>query len=212
MSDPAYPSESRPSLARAFRHMPGWKWRVMIIALVVGAIGAGAQLASKAMHKAQPAVQTTTVHTPAAASPGNAPPGSSGFVGGGGPSADTSTNTTTATTTTPAEPGTASKVTDAASPYLMQFGFSFVVGVILGVIVRTFLGFAAILTALVIAAAVALNYFHVINVDVAVVKEHAGEATSWIGQQLSHLKDVVFTYLPSAGSAGVGFLVGMKRR
>jgi uncharacterized membrane protein (Fun14 family) len=95
---------------------------------------------------------------------------------------------------------------------MTKFGFSFVIGLIVGVVFRTFIGFAATLTAVVIAAALALSYFHVINVDMTAVKAQTGEATSWISEQGGHLKDLIFAHLPSTGAAGAGFLVGLKKR
>ena len=95
---------------------------------------------------------------------------------------------------------------------MATYGFSFVIGLVVGVIFRTFLGFAAMVTGLVIAGAVALSYFHVINVDMNTVKAGTGAATSWLSEQGGQLKDLIFAHLPSTGAAGAGFLVGMKKR
>ena len=198
--------EGQSGLARAFTHMPGWKVKLVVVSLVVGIIGVGAQVASRTLRQPTPVVQTTTHVTPA-------PPGASGFVGGGDAGSTPSTppqvtTDTTVTTTAPTPP----TLTDQVSPYLTKFGFSFVIGLVVGVIFRTFLGLAATLTAVVVAAALALSYFGVINVDLTAVKAHTGEATSWLSEQGSHLKDLIFAHLPSTGAAGAGFLVGMKRR
>ena len=203
MTDPARPTDAgRPRLARAFRTMPKWKVLLLVVALVVGVVGIGAQVASKALRHNAPVAQTAPTHV----APAAAAPGSSGFVGDGGPPAPPPVTTTT-TTATPAP-----TLTDQVTPYMTKFGFSFVIGLVVGMIFRTFLGFAAALTALVVAAALALSYFHVINVDLSSVRTQTGQATSWLGEQGGHLKDLIFAHLPSAGAAGAGFLVGMKRR
>ena len=198
----------QPRLAHAFRTMPGWKVKLLVSALILGVLGAGAQVASRMLRDRAPVVTTTTHVTPAAPS-GVVPPGSSGFADNGGASTPPQTTTDTTVTTPAATPPT---LTDQVTPYMTKFGFSFVVGLVVGVVFRTFLGFAAMITGLVIALALALSYFHVINLDLTAVRAQTGAATTWLSEQGGHLKDLLFAHLPSAGAAGAGFLVGMKRR
>ncbi len=189
-------------LAHAFRTMPKWKVLALVASLVVGVLGVGAQLASRNLHHAQPQVVVTHA---APAPTAVAPPGSSGFVGGGQPT--TPDPQTTTTTTVPAQ----STATDWLSPKVAAIGFSFFIGLVVGVISRAFLKVATLLAALVVAAIAAAHYFN-INLDLSSVQAQAGQATTWMSGQLSQFKDFIFAHLPSAGSATAGFLFGMKRR
>ncbi len=207
--------EGQSRLGRAFRTMPRWKGLLMVAAVVVGIVGVGGQLTAKALRQSTPPVQTTVTRvTPAPSAPAaGAPAGANGFVSGadaGGPSGPTQTTTTTTETPAPAGPKT---LTDSVTPYMTGVGLSFAVGLVVGLIFRTFLGLAATLTAVVVAGGLALSYFGVLpNVDLSGVRTQAGQATSFLAEQGGHLKDLIFAHLPSSGGAAAGFLVGMKRR
>ena len=203
---PAHPNGHR-GLGHAFRTMPKWKWLLMAAGVTLGIVGVGGQLASKGTRRTTAVNDTPATHV--APSAATAPPGSSGFVGDGGPAV---TDATPSSASPPTTPTASPTLMDQATPYMTKFGFSFAVGLVLGLVFRTFLGFATLLTGLVVAAAVALSYFHVINVDLSSVKAQTGQATTWLSEQGGHLKGVIFAHLPSTGAAGAGFLVGMKRR
>jgi uncharacterized membrane protein (Fun14 family) len=211
MSDTYAPhADGQPSLTRAFRTMPGWKIKLLGLGLVVGVVGLVAQFVSSGLRHTAPVATTPPTHVAPAGPGAVAPPGASGFVGGQ-PTSDTG-----ATTPTPAPDATAPaqppSLTDKLTPTITKVGFSLFIGVVVGVVFRTFIRMAAALTVVVVAAAAALSYFHVINVDLSSVKAQSGQVTSWLVDQGMRLKDMIFAHLPSTTAAGAGFLFGMKRR
>jgi len=98
---------------------------------------------------------------------------------------------------------------------MTRVGFSLFLGLMVGLIFRTFLRIATLLCALTIAAAAALSYFHIVNVDMTAVQQGTTQATSWLTDQTFRLAHLLFGALPatmSTGSAGAGFFIGFKRR
>ena len=203
MSDYTTHTDGQPSLARAFRTMPKWKALLLTVSLVVGILGVGGMVAANRLRAAP---QTVTVTTPVPAQRGTAlPSGSSGFVGGSGSAAPAEQQTTV--TTKPAEPS----LTDKVSPYLTGVGLSFFVGIVVGLISRTFIKLATMLAGLAIAAVAALHYFNV-NIDMTSVQAQTTQATSWLQGLLTQVMGVVSNHLPSAGGGMAGFLFGLKRK
>ena len=205
----------QPALAQAVKTMPRWKWKVLAFALIVGCIGVAGQAIT--MFRKGPApepqkvvVTKTVPATPAPGNEGGAPSGSSGFVGGAPsatPGAATPQTTTVTTVTTPAD-----SPSSMLTPFMTRVGFSLFVGVIVGLIFRTFFKIALMITTLIIGAAMALSYFQILNVDMTLVKNETAHATSWLSDQGYRLKDMLFSALPSSTSAAVGFFMGFKKR
>ena len=94
---------------------------------------------------------------------------------------------------------------------MTRVGFSLFVGVIVGLLFRTFIRIALSISALVIAGATALSFFH-INIDMTVVKADASQTTHWLTHQAYVLKGMLFHALPSSTSASLGFIFGFKKR
>jgi uncharacterized membrane protein (Fun14 family) len=193
----AYRSQSR--LKHAVKTMPRWKWRLLQLAMVVGAIGLVGQTAERLNAGPQAAV---------------APVVSTHIV---------STETPPAGASSPASPvrilpdgstpsAAQQSLLQAVTPYMATIGFSLFVGVVAGLVFRTFLRMALMLTTLIVGGAMALSYFHVMNIDLTAVKADTSQATSWLTDQGYRLKDMLFNALPSSTGATVGFLFGIKRR
>jgi uncharacterized membrane protein (Fun14 family) len=211
--------KKRPALSHAIRTMPRWKWRLLGIGLVIGTIGLvgqGAAYLSSRNARSAPTNQqpagSTGVATPSAA-PG-APAGASGFVGGQ-PTAPAPGTAGTPGSPTPDASGDSSAtpgMTQVMTPFMTRVGFSLFVGIVVGLVFRTFIRLALTLSVLTIGAAAALSYFHVVNVDLTAVRTETAQATGWLADQGYRLKDMLFNALPSSTSAGIGFLLGFKRR
>jgi uncharacterized membrane protein (Fun14 family) len=184
--------QDRPALVHAVRTMPRWKWKLLGFGLMIGCIGVGGQVASTYLKP--PA--TPQSHTATAAPVNGAQPSA------GSPAA------------TPASPAPASSPTivDMITPFMSHFGFSLFVGIVVGLVFRTFIRVALLFSALIIGGAMALSYFFHVNVDMSVVKADTSQAVSWLTDQGYHLKGMLFQALPSSTAAGVGFLFGFKKR
>ena len=197
--------QSRPAMVHAVRTMPRWKWRLLGFAFTVGCIGVGGEAASyflKHPVEKKPAITQTVPSSPGYS---NAPAGSSGFVSG-----QPVTPTGDSTPSTPALPASPT-ITDLITPFLSHFGFSLFVGVIVGLVARTFIRMAILITALIVGGAMALSYFNV-NVDLNSVRTQASQATSWLSTEGDQIRSFIFNALPSSTAASVGFLFGFKKR
>jgi uncharacterized membrane protein (Fun14 family) len=213
MSDPKDDASDRyeenGKLHHAVRTMPRWKKILLVMSLLVGVAGFGVQEASSYMRKSAPPTPTPAVTGRPAPSGGVMPGGSSGFVGGGSPASpapDSSTSTTSSPQTQ------APSVSDKMTPYVTRIGFSVFIGAVVGFIFRTFIKLAAGITALIVAIAIGLSYFHILNVDMTAVKTETANASGWLSDQAGRLKEVIFSALPSSTGAGAGFVFGFKRR
>jgi uncharacterized membrane protein (Fun14 family) len=209
---PMYSSQSdytkpqdRPALVHAVRTMPRWKWKILGIGLTIGCIGVGGQIAS-AYLKPAPTPAPVSHSTSAAPVNGVAPSGSSGFAGG-----HPQSTAPDATTTSP-PPAATSTLIDAVTPFMSHFGFSLFVGIVVGLAFRTFLRVALLFSAIIVGGAMAISYFGHINIDMTTVKADTSQAVSWLTDQGYRLKTMLFQALPSSTAAGVGFLLGFKRR
>lgn len=194
-------------VSRAYHLMPHWTRKLLVISLVLGVVGAAAQL----VYAQKPRTRTVEVPNPAAkvnpASPGR-PGGSSGFVGTAGPSDPTPAVPATITTEQPVEPTLAEQVT----PVAMKGGFSLFVGIIFGVIFRAFVKISAMVTAVALMGVAALSYFHVIDLDRNAVKSEVSTGMNWVKKQANGIRKEVFAMLPSTTAAGVGFFMGLRRK
>jgi uncharacterized membrane protein (Fun14 family) len=200
-----YKPHDRPAMVHAVKTMPTWKWKILGFAFAMGCVGVGGEATSYFLKHPRPA---TTVNETAPASPGSGyvPSGSSGFVSG------QPSNAIPDSTSASPPSATAPTLTDAITPFLSHFGFSLFVGVIVGLIFRTFIRMAMLTTALIVGGAMALSYFHILNVDLTMVKNETAQATSWVNDQGDRLKDMLFHALPSSTAAGLGFLFGFKKK
>ncbi|MEM7806745.1 MAG: FUN14 domain-containing protein [Planctomycetota bacterium] len=93
-----------------------------------------------------------------------------------------------------------------------RLGFSFVVGLLVGVFFRSFLKTMAALTAVAVAAIVGLSYFNVLDVDTTILRENYDSAAEWTKGQAGGVKDIVMRFLPSTVASTAGFAVGFLRR
>jgi uncharacterized membrane protein (Fun14 family) len=198
----------RPALMHAVKTMPSWKVKLLSFGLLLGCIGVGGQVASNYMKGPAPLAPPTHVAPNAAP----APTGSNGFVNG--QPAYPTTPPATPAVQQPSSPTPAPSPTllDAVTPFMSHFGFSLFVGIVVGLIFRTFIRVALLFSALIVGGAMALSYFGHINIDLGTVKTDTSQAVSWLMQQGTILKGMIFQALPSSTAAGVGFLLGFKRR
>jgi len=218
--NPVPPSElqHKSAVVRTLGTMPSWKRKLMVVSLVVGLIGLGTQAASALLQHptppAQPVTPNGTPSAPAARSSNGqskTPGGSSGFVSGqpvAAPVPGSADTTTAAPTTSPSEP----TLTERATPWMTRIGLSFFVGIVAGIVFRTFAKVAVGFSVIIAGIFVALSYFHVLNIDMTAVKGEYASASAWLGDQVTRLKDAVFHALPSSSAAAAGFLSGFKKR
>jgi uncharacterized membrane protein (Fun14 family) len=141
------------------------------------------------------------------------PPGVSGYVDG----RRTTSSVDTANTAAPPTPEATVPVRDRSrfervAPIASRIGVSFLVGMCLGIVFRTFLKTMAAITAAVTAVFLLLSYFQVLNVDLTTMKVNYDSAAQWLGDQVGRLKEVVMNAVPSSASVTIGFLSGFKKR
>jgi uncharacterized membrane protein (Fun14 family) len=202
-------TQKQPALKHAIKSMPGWKWRLLTLGLVVGMIGVGGQVYGF-FRGENPRVNAPVMHQATAApSASPAPMGSRGFVSGQPASTDTQTAGTPAADSTQQSPPDYSQLW---KPFMTRVGFSLFVGIFVGVVFRAFLRTAMMISVAIIGGAMALRYFNVVNVDLTAVKTETAQATNWFADQGYRVKDMLFHALPSTTSAGIGFILGLKRR
>ncbi len=209
-------AEKPTALKHAIKSMPNWKWRLLTIGLVIGLIGVGAQMFTVISGQKPPANQTSVARTATpqgSASPSGAPTpgGSRGFVSEQAPAPADSQSDQSA----PSADSSSQQPNDLSQlwkPLMTKVGFSLFIGIVTGVLFRAFLKTAMAISMLVIGGAMALSYYHVVNVDLTSVKSETAQATSWLADQGYRVKDMLFHALPSSTSAGIGFFLGLKRR
>jgi uncharacterized membrane protein (Fun14 family) len=191
----------RPAIVRAFRGMPRWKWRLLTIGLVIGSIGLVSQVSAFLNTPHDPVFpQHAKVVESNAAPPGS----SAAHPRSTAPDADASPSpTTTDPQPDPMAPW---------KPFMTKFGFSLFVGIAIGTIFRTFYRIGLTITGVVVAAAAALSYYHVVNVDMTAVSHGTALATGCLADQAYRVKELLFHALPSSTAAGIGFFLGLKRR
>jgi uncharacterized membrane protein (Fun14 family) len=192
-------------LIRGYQLLPRWTRKTLIVSLVLGLLGTAAQVANSTKPKTRTVEEKTVVQKPAAA-PAR-PGGSSGFVGTAAPAA-TQPVVVTTTKTVPVPP----TVTEQSTPWVTRIGFSLFVGIVFGLVFRTFIKVSAMVTAAVLAGVAALSYFHVLELDKSAVQSELSTGLGWVKHGAWQVKDEVFHRLPSAGAAGVGFFFGLRRR
>jgi uncharacterized membrane protein (Fun14 family) len=187
-------SSERTSVRRAVKSMPRWKKSLIGLSLVLALVGGGAQIAS--------AIGARSVREEAAGeSAPQTTPGTSGLLPAG--SAETSTP--------PEEVAPPPSPLQRMAPHLTRIGGSFFAALVLGMIFRTFIKTAAMITAGAAGLFFVLTYFNVLNLDVAGMQTQYDSVVGWVSTQAGRLKDVVFAALPSSTSAAAGFFVGFKR-
>jgi uncharacterized membrane protein (Fun14 family) len=196
-----------PALKHAIKSMPRWKWRLLTLGLVIGMIGVAGQAYSFFAGQNSPANAPVVQQSSGMPSASPAPVGSSGFVSGHPAATDSPAVTTSDSTQQPA-----SDYSQLWKPFMTKVGFSLFVGIFVGVVFRAFLKMATVVCLLIVGAAMGLSYFHILNVDLTTVKTETAQATSWLADQGYRVKDMLFHALPSSTSAGIGFLLGLKRR
>jgi uncharacterized membrane protein (Fun14 family) len=98
------------------------------------------------------------------------------------------------------------------SPRLTAVGLSFVVGFVIGWLMRTFMKMATMLTMLIIAIMLGLSYFKVLNVDLSKAEVNYKDAREWITDQGQRAGKALAAYLPSSVSALAGIFIGFRRK
>jgi uncharacterized membrane protein (Fun14 family) len=113
----------------------------------------------------------------------------------------------------------ASETTDAApssiavwSPAIFRLGFSFVAAFCMAYALRTFARIVVIAVGSALLMLVALQYAGLIEVRWDVMEERYTNLSSWLSAQTSTFTALITGYLPSAASAGAGFIAGFTRR
>jgi uncharacterized membrane protein (Fun14 family) len=225
MSEPHDSSDdsARPAAAadgsmarRALASLPAWKVKLLGASLVLALVGGGGQVASSVMDRT--AADAPPVSFPAddaSARTTVVPPGNSGFVDrrrtstGGGSETEGPVPPAAASPDAPQrERGRFERI----APVATKIGISFLVGMIVGIVFRTFLKTMAAITAFVAVVFVLLSYFQVLNLDLTSMKASYDSFAGWLADQAGRLKDVAMNALPSSTSVTVGFLSGLKKR
>jgi uncharacterized membrane protein (Fun14 family) len=178
--------------------MPMWHKAVILIAGALAVLGTLGQIVARTSGDASSHVTHVT------GGPRVAPPaGSSGFVTDNGSPGDT------VETTPPAG------MIDSLSPHATKVGLSVVLGFIVGWFFRAFLKTMAFLGILVVGGLWALSHFGILNLSDAnldALKQHSAEATSWLQEHATHLKELAISHLPSTGGGAFGAFLGFRRR
>lgn len=115
--------------------------------------------------------------------------------------------------------GTGAAESDAAprpvalwSPAVFRLGFSFVAAFCMAFALRTFARMAAVAVGSALLLLVGLQYAGLIEVRWDVMEERYNNLSGWLSAQTSTFTALVTGYLPSAASAGAGFIAGFTRR
>lgn len=103
---------------------------------------------------------------------------------------------------------TSARLIDSASPALLRFGLSFLVGVVLAYLFKKFLKVSVIVAALIGAAVFGLHKTGIIDFDAGAVKEQVDRGVTWARSEASGFKDFIVGYLPSSVSACAGLIYG----
>ncbi|MEM8874909.1 MAG: FUN14 domain-containing protein [Planctomycetota bacterium] len=102
---------------------------------------------------------------------------------------------------------------DRIGPWLIGAGISFAVGVVVGIMFRTFIKTAAALTAFAVIALIALTYFGVLSGDdVAGLKDHLGNTVEAAKDEVGAAKSWALRALPNAIVGFIGFIFGFLRK
>lgn len=98
------------------------------------------------------------------------------------------------------------------SPAVFRLGFSFVAAFCMAFALRTFARMAAVAVGAALILLVGLQYAGLIEVRWDVMEERYSNLSTWLSAQTSTFTALVTGYLPSAASAGAGFIAGFTRR
>jgi uncharacterized membrane protein (Fun14 family) len=201
-------------LVRGYHLLPAWTRKLLGVSLILGLLGTAGQIAGATRPKTRTVEEKTVVEkkvpAPAPApAPSLARPGSSsGFVGTAPPPVTSQPAVITTTKTVPIPP----TVTEQSTPWVTRIGFSLFVGIVFGLVFRTFIKVSAMVTAAALAGVAALSYFHIVDLDKSAVRSEVTTGLGWVRHAAWNVKDETFHRLPSAGAAGVGFFFGLRRR
>lgn len=199
-------------VAMTVAEMPSWKKRLLMLTLTAGLVGGGAKVATMFTERSTDRAATTqniAVMPAPANADGSQPGNSSGFVAGQSTGAAPMNADGTQPVTGTAEPEPSRTAT--VSTWVAKVGISVFIGLVVGTIFRMFVKTMAVISAVAIAAIVALSYFKVINIDFTTMKENYDTFAGWAQGQVGKLKDVTLAYLPAASSGVVGFVLGLKK-
>lgn len=199
--------QHRSAVVRTLGTMPGWKRKLLAVSLVIGLAGLAGQTVATLTRQSAPA-QPAAPAARATDAQRSLPAGSSEFVY---PQPGSISSTPQAPPAAP-PPAAQPTLTERVTPWMTRVGLSFFVGIVVGVVFRTFVKLAAGFAVIVTIIFLALSYFQVLNVDMTRVKGEYASARAWMGDQASRLKGVIFQALPSSTAAAAGFLSGMKKR
>lgn len=100
------------------------------------------------------------------------------------------------------------RLIDAASPAVLRFGLSFLVGCILAYLFKKFIKLSLLLAAVIAAGVYGLHKAGVIDIDAEAVRAQVDRSFAWARGEASGFKDFVVGYLPSSVSACAGLAYG----
>lgn len=98
------------------------------------------------------------------------------------------------------------------SPVIFRLGFSFFVAFCMAYALRTFMKVAVLALGVAFLALFGLQYAGLVNVNWEALKARYDDLAVWVSAQTQTFKAFVTGYLPSAASAGAGFVAGFVRR
>lgn len=103
-------------------------------------------------------------------------------------------------------------LTHRVSPWAMRIGFAFLGGLVIGFVFRLFLKIMTLLTLAVTTIFVGLNYFNVLNLDLASAEAKYKTGMEWVTTQAEGAAKKLAGHLPDGGSSFLGMFMGFKRK
>jgi uncharacterized membrane protein (Fun14 family) len=108
--------------------------------------------------------------------------------------------------------GLASWIGNYSSPAAAQIGASYLGGFLLGWAFRRFLRIAAMLVAVMLAGIAVMKASGWIDVDWSALEAQVGRTVQWLHGEAEGLRNVLTSFLPSAGAAGAGSFFGFRKK
>jgi uncharacterized membrane protein (Fun14 family) len=101
---------------------------------------------------------------------------------------------------------------DAWSPTIFRLGFSFFAGFSIAYAARTFFKISVLAAGVALLGLFGLQYAGVIDVNWNAMSDHWDAIAGWLSEQTASFGEFIRGYLPSAGMAGMGLVMGFRRR
>lgn len=103
-------------------------------------------------------------------------------------------------------------ITQKLSPHATKIGVSFIAAFVIGWLARAFVKIVTTVAGLAIAAAVALNHFGIVDIDLTGMRHEAAADAHSVISQVQHYATALIHLLPSSVAGGAGMWIGFRRR